>query len=81
MMFDYYFNKCTPFHILGGMLAGAVCPPMVCGVLWVGSVFLYQLYDGLPRTCLAWNHTKWDILETGFGVLAVGLVKWIWTLI
>ena len=74
--FDYTVTEGTPWHVLGGILYTLLVGPVYGGLLWGVCMILYQVFDAYPRECAAWNNTKWDVLEIGFGALLAGLV-WI----
>lgn len=66
---DYATTKGTPWHVLGGALFSLLAGPFLSAALWGLCMVAYQLYDSLPRECADWQHTKWDLLETGAGAL------------
>ncbi len=71
----YTRTEGTPWHVFGGVLFSVLAGPVPAGIFWGVCMLLYQLYDSLPRACRDWQHTKWDVVETGFGALACGLVQ------
>lgn len=71
---DYSPTKGTPWHVLGGVLFSLLAGPFLSAALWGLCMVAYQLYDSLPKQCLEWSHTKWDLLETGLGALFTGMI-------
>lgn len=71
-MNEYFPTRCTPWHMLGGMFVALLTGVIGAGIFFAGTIYIYQLYDSLPRECLAWDHTKWDILESGVGSMITG---------
>jgi hypothetical protein len=72
---DYCSSCRTAHHVIGGFFASTLVVQhwSLFIAFWL-SLVLYQVYDGLEDAA-AQYHTKWDLLEVGFGI-ALGT----WTL-
>jgi hypothetical protein len=71
---EYTSSLGTPFHILGGLAFTFCTSPEAGGILWGICMLFYQLFDAFPGVTPDYEHTKWDVLEIGFGAMAMGII-------